>query len=190
MKSTTLTGMLIAGLALTAGHFVPDVLGRNNPDLQVTSGMFQYGDTLPSAVTCDGGGIMPVLTWTGAPDATKSFAVEVRDLDAASGKFAHWIVTGIAKNLNAIGSVPDGAAAGMNSKGTSGWEPPCPPMGQTHRYAFTVFALDKNIVNPDFTLDKLHSAIDGHVLASGQIVGEYTRLGGMPNAPMDHHMDP
>src|SRR5579884_2916516 len=106
MKST-LTTIVLAGLfgafSLKAGHLmaqVAQVKDQGNADkLEVTSGMFENGATLPSVLTCDGAGIPPMLAWSGAPDGTKSYAVEVRDLDAKNGKFAHWIVTGIPKNI-------------------------------------------------------------------------------------------
>ncbi len=178
MKSTALTGILFAALALTVGHLAHT---KDNPaKLQVTSGMFQNGGTMPSAMTCDGNGIPPMLTWAGVPDGTKSFALEVRDLDTKN-RFVHWIVTGIDKNVSAIGALPEGAVAGENSRGDNSWDPPCPPMGETHRYQFTVFALDKDISNRDFTVDKLDKAVEGHTLASGDIVAKYTRLSGTPS---------
>jgi Raf kinase inhibitor-like YbhB/YbcL family protein len=173
MKVTNrIAAVLVAPLTLVAAAALADPPRT----LQVTSGMFRDGEALPLAMTCDGGGIPPMLTWAGAPTAAKSFAVEVRDLDAPDGKLAQWIVSGIPKNVNAIGEVPEGAVAGLNRNGDNGWAPPCSAAGETHRYAFTVFALDMDIASRDFTHDKLEAALKGHVLMSGEIVGWYTRL--------------
>jgi Raf kinase inhibitor-like YbhB/YbcL family protein len=179
MKPSILTALVVAPLALGAGTLaaLADTADPPAADLHVTSGLFKNGAVLPTSLTCDGGGIPPMLTWSGAPDKTKSFAVEVRDLDAKAGTFAHWVVSGIPKNLSAIGGVPEGAVAGMNSNGDNGWAPACPPAGETHRYSFMVFALDKNIESRDFTMGLLDSAMQGHILASGSIVGTYERLG-------------
>nr|HEX4318076.1 YbhB/YbcL family Raf kinase inhibitor-like protein [Kofleriaceae bacterium] len=168
---------VITTFALAASSLVAYADKHVNPpaDLTVTSGMFKDKGAIPTEMTCDGAETPPMLTWSGAPDNTKSFAIEVRDLDNQGGKFAHWIVSGIKKDVTSIGGVPDGAVAGMNAKGDNGWMGPCPPAGATHRYQFTVFALDKNLNSRDYTLDKLDSAVKGHVVASGAIVGTYTR---------------
>jgi Raf kinase inhibitor-like YbhB/YbcL family protein len=182
MKAKLLTTLVATPLALSAGALVamadtPSDMDNVNNELHVTSGMFKDGGTLPESMSCDGGAVPPMLTWSGAPDKTKSFAVEVRDLDSKDGKFTHWIVSGIAKNVSAIGGVPEGAVAGLNSNGDNGWAAVCPPAGQTHRYEFTVYALDKNIESRDFNMGLLDSAMKGHVLGSGSIVGSYRRGG-------------
>jgi Raf kinase inhibitor-like YbhB/YbcL family protein len=172
MKAIFLSPFLVA-----AGTLVAAADTHVNPpaDLNVSSGQFDNNGALPVSMTCDGADNPPMLTWSGAPDGTKSFAIEVRDLDNRDGRFAHWVVSGIPKNLDSIGGVPPGAVAGMNSHGDNGWDGPCPPAGETHRYQFTVMALDKDIHSRDFTLDKLDAAVNGHVLASGAIIGSYTR---------------
>jgi Raf kinase inhibitor-like YbhB/YbcL family protein len=182
MKVTTVTLSLVAAGTLVAGA---DTHVNPPADLTVTSGLFQNQGTLPTEMSCDGADTPPMLTWSGAPAGTKSFAIEVRDLDNHDGRFSHWIVSGIPANLNAIGGVPPGAVAGMNSDGDNGWDGPCPPAGETHRYQFTVMAIDKDIHSRDFTLDKLDSAMNGHVLASGAIVAAYTRPAGATNHSTD-----
>jgi hypothetical protein len=59
-----------------------------------------------------------------------------------------------------------------------GWNGPFPPWNdeQVHRYVTTVYALDVETLGlePGFGLDEFRSAIDGHVLASAEIVPTYT----------------
>ncbi len=55
---------------------------------------------------------------------------------------------------------------------------PCPPWNdeRVHHYHFTVYALDVATLNlpTDITAAKLEKAMQGHVLASGNVVGTYT----------------
>lgn len=59
-----------------------------------------------------------------------------------------------------------------------GYDGPCPPWNDTliHHYHFTVYALDveKCPVEGEFTGPDVLAAIEGHVLASAEIVGTYT----------------
>jgi Raf kinase inhibitor-like YbhB/YbcL family protein len=70
-----------------------------------------------------------------------------------------------------------GGTEGTNSGGGVGWTGPCPPSG-THRYVFSVYALDGTLGlsgTPDATA--LRSALQSHVLAEGQLSARYGRAG-------------
>ena len=68
----------------------------------------------------------------------------------------------------------DGARQGRNSDSNVGYNGPCPPMGQTHRYFFRVYALDAKL---DLAAGAERSALDaamkGHVLAQGEYMGKF-----------------
>jgi Raf kinase inhibitor-like YbhB/YbcL family protein len=52
---------------------------------------------------------------------------------------------------------------------------PCPPSG-THRYFFKVYALDTGFdLGAGATKEDLVSAMEGHILAEGRLVGTYRR---------------
>jgi Raf kinase inhibitor-like YbhB/YbcL family protein len=107
----------------------------------LTSPAFSDGERIPIRHTCFGDGLSPPLRWTPPPEAVE-LALVVRDRDAAG--FLHWVVTGIDPVAQgfAEGSLPEGAAEALNSAGTRGWTPPCPPAGSgTHTYAFVLHAL-------------------------------------------------
>src|SRR5262249_53487635 len=124
----------------------------------------------------------PALAWTGAPAATKTFAVIVDDPDApdpAAPKqtWVHWVVTDLpaaTTGLSAGGALPAGAIAGKNDFGKTTWGRPCPPVGR-HRYFFKVYALDLAIGKPEITRPDLLAAMAGHVLAKGELVGTYQK---------------
>jgi phosphatidylethanolamine-binding protein (PEBP) family uncharacterized protein len=65
----------------------------------------------------------------------------------------------------------------MNSARKAEYAGPCPPLGSTHRYVLTVWALDDSVY-PSGTVDaaSLRKALEGHVLGTGQLTGMYGRV--------------
>ncbi len=143
--------------------------------LAVTSSAFTANQLIPPEFTCDGNDSPPPLQWSTVPKDTKSVAILVDDADAPKGTFTQWLVTGISPVRNAIdkSALPQGAVASKNGKGTTGYTGPCPPSGK-HRYFFHVFALDSAIRPPADKLEFLN-AINGHILAEGQLMGTYQK---------------
>jgi Raf kinase inhibitor-like YbhB/YbcL family protein len=151
-------------------------LANNKTTLTVTSTAFQADSSIPSQYACDGAGESPPLSWSNVPADAKSIAILAEDPNAPKGTFTHWLVTNIPPSetsLSAGGSLPTGAAAMRNSKGTMGYTPPCPPSG-THHYRFHVYALDKTLAKPA-SRDAFMKEIKGHVLAEGELVGTYQK---------------
>jgi Raf kinase inhibitor-like YbhB/YbcL family protein len=67
------------------------------------------------------------------------------DQDAPTGSgFWHWIVTDIPASVTSISptTIPAGAVSGINDAGVTDFIGPCPPVGRTHTYQYTVHALD------------------------------------------------
>ena len=73
--------------------------------LTLTSPVFKDGDPLPTEYSADGKNVSPPLAWTGAPAATKEFALILDDPDAnfaGRGPFVHWVlykIPGTAKGV-------------------------------------------------------------------------------------------
>jgi Raf kinase inhibitor-like YbhB/YbcL family protein len=127
---------------------------------KVTSNSFKDGDYLSMdhilsqdfGFGCAGGNMSPHLTWSGAPEGTKSFAVTCYDPDAPTGSgFWHWLVVNIPASANTLElaagdpknpKLPAGALMTRTDFGAPGYGGPCPPQGDhPHRYIFTVFAV-------------------------------------------------
>jgi len=52
----------------------------------------------------------------------------------------------------------------------------CPPQGKLHRYFFKVYALDTTLgLKSGATKSQLESAMPGHILAQGEMIGKYGR---------------
>lgn len=108
--------------------------------LQMSSSAFESGTPIPDQYTCRGRDVSPPLQWANLPAGVTELAVVVVDLDA--GGFVHWTVTGISPTVGGLeeGQLPEGAVAGPNAFGSTGWRGPCPPEGQ-HTYEFRLIAL-------------------------------------------------
>jgi hypothetical protein len=137
---------------------------------------------------CSGKNISPALSWSGAPEGTKSFAVTVYDPDAPTGSgWWHWLIYNIPANVNALaenagnpksGKAPKGSVQALTDFGSAGFGGACPPVGdKPHRYIFTVFALKTD----KLSLPKAASAamvgynLNGNSLAKASFTAMYGR---------------
>ncbi len=119
--------------------------GEKMPERYVFNGMGYKGDN-----------ISPHLAWDDAPTGTKSFVVTVYDPDAPTGSgWWHWLVANIPANIRVL---PQGAGSGKaglpeqalqtrTDYGKAGYGGAAPPAGETHRYIFTVHALDVETID-------------------------------------------
>lgn len=115
--------------------------------LRLSSPTFSQNTPIPAHYTCQaegGQGVSPRLQWSNVPPGTMTLGLIVRDLDVAG--YVHWVVAGIDPTLGEIaeGQLPEGAVTALNSAGTVGWGPPCPPSG-THRYEMLLYALTQPV---------------------------------------------
>lgn len=150
--------------------------------LRLTSSAFEDGGLIPRAHTCDGEDVSPPLSWSGAPEGTKSFALLCDDPDAPRGDWVHWVLFNLPAEMSALPEAvpkrregPSGSIQGVNDFGKPGWGGPCPPVG-THRYVFRVWALDTTLALPAGAKKAdLLGAIERHVLGQARLVGRYSR---------------
>lgn len=150
--------------------------------ISLTSTAFAADGSIPSKYTCEGPDASPPLAWTGIPANARSLALVVDDPDAPDPAaprvvWVHWIAydlppgsTGLAENAGRTGT---GGRDGLNDWQATGWRGPCPPKGR-HRYFFKLFALDTvlgDLHQP--TRARLEQAMEGHILARGELIGTY-----------------
>jgi hypothetical protein len=152
-------------------------------EIIVSSEAFQDGETIPLKYTCEGADLSPPLSWLGVPDDAQSFALIVDDPDAPGGTWVHWVLYNIpVSRINlpegvAISQVVDEyGSEGLTDFGRTGYGGPCPPAGSAHRYFFKLYALDVYLELPnDPTKDDVEMAMEGHILANGELMGMYRR---------------
>lgn len=150
--------------------------------MKVTSSAFEEGAMIPKKYTCDAVDISPPLKWANVPEAAKTIAIICDDPDAPVGTWVHWVlfnlpakITELPENIPPDKTLSNGARQGTSDFGRIGYGGPCPP-GGTHRYNFKVYALDKELENkPGITKAELLKAMEGHILAEGQLMGRYKR---------------
>lgn len=146
--------------------------------LSVESPAFHENALIPTEYSCEGVDRSPPLSWQGAPENTKSFALIMDDPDAPNGTFVHWILFNIPADkaeLEANASIPKGAVSGTNSWGKTGYGGPCPPSG-THHYHFKLYALDTEL-SLDETANKqdVLDAMKNHILDESVLIGLYQK---------------
>ena len=162
---------------------------RAVPSLTVTSATVRDGQRLaPPQMSglrgvAGGADVSPQLSWSGAPDGTRSYAVTMYDPDAPTGSgFWHWVVANIPATCTSLpagagddtgSGLPDRAVQLRNDAGDPRYVGAAPPAGHgPHRYFLTVFALDTDHVDvkTDSTPAFLGFTMFFHTLARGFIV--------------------
>ena len=151
--------------------------------IRLASPEFADGAAIPIKYTCDGKDVSPALQWSGLPAGTKSLALIADDPDAPGGTFVHWVLydlpssaSELPEGVAKVETLPNGAKQGTNGARSLGYRGPCPPQGNPHRYFFKLYALDAELgLPPGATKEDLLKAMEGHVLAEGQLMGTYQR---------------
>jgi Raf kinase inhibitor-like YbhB/YbcL family protein len=161
---------------------MPDLAVMAGGTLKMTSTAFGEGANIPTqyAYTNCGVGAMnicPALAWTGAPPGTSQFALIVDDLDA--GSFVHWVLYGLSPQRTNLSegvstTMPPDLKTTTNDFGELGYGGPCPQPGETHRYNFTLYALDVQFGTASSAAD-LKSKMMGHIKDQARYSGKYAR---------------
>jgi Raf kinase inhibitor-like YbhB/YbcL family protein len=161
------------------------------PSFDLTSGDVADGEAMPAAHAADGAAdgaqnTSPQLSWSGAPDGTKSYVVTCYDPDAPTPSgFWHWCLVNVPAEVT---SLPTGAGSGSDLPGNAfhvrndvsskDYTGAYPPDGdRPHRYYFVVHAVDVDALDVD---DDASAAVVSfnlvfHTLARAQLVATFQR---------------
>jgi Raf kinase inhibitor-like YbhB/YbcL family protein len=140
-------GALAVAFAVSAAAQTPFTL---------TSSTFKDGQMMPRKVAnknaqnpnCVGDNVSPQLSWTGAPDGTRSFALLMEDPEGRGGAGVHhWVAYGIPPNVTSfaegeVSKESDKYTGGKSTQGVGFYSGPCTPPGTPHHYTFVVIATD------------------------------------------------
>jgi len=147
--------------------------------LKLSSRAFEPLGPIPDRHSGYGGSRSPALQWTGAPSATKEFALICHDPDAPLPRgFTHWVLYGMPPDTTGVGERGGGHfTQGPNGTGKSEYFGPMPPEGHgLHHYYFWLYALDKALgLKAGLDRDALLAAIEDHVIEQARFVGVYKR---------------
>lgn len=123
----------------------------------VTSGDLRDGQPLKDDQVAAKGNTSPQLSWSDAPEGTKSFVVTCFDPDAPTPSgFWHWVLVDLPANVTSLETgaasshLPGGAFHCRNDGGEKGFMGAAPPEGdQVHRYFFVVHAVKEETLGVD-----------------------------------------
>ncbi|HVO30659.1 MAG TPA: YbhB/YbcL family Raf kinase inhibitor-like protein [bacterium] len=159
----------------------------------VTSTDVKAGGTLGNkhvfnGMGCTGDNLSPQISWSNAPEGTKSFAVTIYDPDAPTGSgWWHWVVYNIPADTKELAEgagtaagdkLPAGTVQGRTDFGAPGFGGACPPPGdKPHHYKITVTALkvDKLDVPAEATAAYVGFMTHMNALGSASITATYAR---------------
>src|SRR5205809_2924092 len=121
------------------------------PSFTVTSTDITDGAPLPRAQVADTGNVSPQLSWSGAPEGTKSYTVTCFDPDAPTPSgFWHWVAVDLPANVTSLPpnaglsdeGIPESSFHVRNDVGERGFLGAAPPQGDhVHRYYYVVHAV-------------------------------------------------
>ena len=187
-KFTSLIGMATLALSL-------NVYGADAPEtITVTSSAFDHHGTVPEEYSAYSENKSIDLSWSNLPAGTVQLALicddpEVVTIGMMETPFPHWVAynipasasglpEGMTKEAVVTGVAGlDGMINGLNGTRQPGYFGPRPPVnGHLHAYHFRVYAIDADLdLAKGLNKDDLLAAIDGHVLATGMLMGHYER---------------
>ena len=187
MKKLISTVSTVTALLFSLAVFAQDI-----PEtITVTSSAFDHHGMVPLANSAYGDNTSIDLSWSNLPAGTVQLAMicddpKVVELGMMPTPFVHWVVYNIPASASGLpAGLPtdaevsvaglDGMINGVNGTRRTGYFGPRPPdNGELHSYHFRVYALDADLgLEPGLNKDQLLEAIDGHVLATGMLMGHY-----------------
>ncbi|MDQ7810982.1 YbhB/YbcL family Raf kinase inhibitor-like protein [Amycolatopsis sp. A133] len=161
---------------------LPEVATFTVAGRTVTDGAAWPAEHLSAALP-GGKDLSPQLSWSGAPEGTKSYAVTVYDPDAPTGSgFWHWAVADIPATCTELPEgagddtgpgLPEGAFQLPNDARVARFLGAAPPAGHgPHRYFVVVHALDVESIGipADATPAVLGFTMTSHTLARAVLV--------------------
>ena len=161
----------------------PTAIEKPSMKIAVTSTAFTEGHSIPKLHAFDDKNLSPALQWTGVPPEANSLALICDDPDAPMGTWVHWLLydlppttAGLSEGVPKSPELTNGTKQGLNDFKQIGFGGPMPPPGKPHRYYFKLYALDTMLnLKPGITKKELLRAMEGHVLAEGELMGIYQR---------------
>lgn len=181
-------------LGLCSVVYLTTAMAQMEDTITVSSSAFDHHGMVPEDNSAYGANQSIDLSWDNLPSGTEQLVLimddpKVVELGMMEEPFVHWVAynipasaSGLPADLTKDAAVTgidelDGMVNGVNGLRRPGYFGPRPPAnGQLHAYHFRIYALDSELDLPE-GLGKadLLTAIDGHVLGTGMLMGHYER---------------
>jgi len=176
--------------AFACSIFLSAVMAADAPEtIVVSSNAFSHHGTIPLTNTAYGDNQSIEISWSGLPSGTIELALICDDpIVNMPQPFVHWVVYNIPASASGlVAGMPSdpspgiaglaGLTNGISGVGRPGYFGPRPPVdGKLHAYHFRVYALDTDLdLAEGLNKDQLMQAIEGHILATGMLMGHYQR---------------
>lgn len=162
----------------------PTVEATEEPEpvpFTITSTAFENGGEIPERYGYFRDNVSPPLAWEGVPGPTMSLVLVMEDRFFVDDPPVHWIIyniggfsSGLPEGIPEALALSDRSMQAPNFNGELGYAGPYPPPGETHEYAFTLYALG-SLINPQAipTQQEVLDVIAGSTIESTEIVGWY-----------------
>ena len=186
--------LFAAGGMVLASFCVAELAHAAAAPFTLNSSTFKDGTLMPAKVAnvsnpampnpnCVGQNVSPQLSWGGAPEGTKSFALTMVDPEGRGGLGVfHWVAYGIPADVNSfaegeVSKQTEKYVGGKSTQGVGNYSGPCTPPGSPHHYTFKIIAtdLDPKELAPGLTLPELEAKLAGHAKGAAGLVGLFVK---------------
>lgn len=177
---------IFTSLALLLISRAPALAADAPETILISSKAFAHDEDMPLRYSAYGENVSPDLFWRNLPEGTRQLALILDDPVFGMPAFVHWVAynipvsaSGLPEGLSADAIVAypglEGMINGANGTRRTGYFGPRPPAdGKVHTYNFRLYALDYELNLPDgYNKQNLLQAMEGHILATGLLTGNY-----------------
>lgn len=145
-------------------------------EFALSSEAFAQGGEIPQRHTARTTTSRPRWRGTDARPGTRTLALIVDDPDAPVGTFTHWLAWNIDPSAGGLGEGEQAPRGGAQRLRIGRVERPVPAAGtRTDRSFFRLHAVDELEVGFRTGRPELDRALEGHVLATAELMGTYER---------------
>ncbi len=149
--------------------------------LEIVCGGISSDGKFLTEYTGRGEDISPEFAIKGLSPNAVSLIITLEDMSHPIKRFTHWVIWNIpaadvipraiprGKTVSSLGNAVQGAAYGFHR-----YAGPKPPSGKTHRYLFTIYALDCLLdLKPSSSKRKVLYAAKDRIIQKGEVSGYY-----------------
>ncbi len=149
--------------------------------LEFECGGIKDGDKFPIENTGRGENLSPEFIIKNLSPEAKTLIITLEDLSHPIKNFTHWIIWNIPAENIIPKAIPEGKTVSSLNGAKQGmgygfhrYAGPKPPKGKSHRYGFTVYALNCQLdLKASSTKRKVLNKASGHIIQQGRICGYF-----------------